>query len=57
MLLSQLDGFVRFRTSTTEAFFSPLTDRPADAPPTPHVMGGLPKVVGTALTIGIPLAL
>ena len=56
-LLSQLDGFVRFRTATTEAFFSPLTAQPADSRPTPHVTGGLPKVVGTALTIGIPLAL
>lgn len=56
-LISQLEGFARFRTATTEAFFSSLIPQPAPSPPTPHVTGGLPKVVGTALTIGIPLAL
>ena len=52
-LVGDLDGFVRFRTSTTEAFFSSRMG----TPPIPHVAGNLPKAIGTALTIGIPLAL
>ena len=49
-----LDGFVRVRTSTTEAFFSPLSHAPG-IQPAPHVAGNLPRATGTALTIAVPL--
>lgn len=51
-----LDGFLRIRTSTTEAFFSSLTPE-SNCHPLPHVAGGLPKATGTALTISVPLEL
>lgn len=54
--IDSLGGFLRIRTSTVEAFFSP---RPhafrSDLAPT--VAGDLPAATGTALTIAIPLAL
>ena len=53
----ELEGFVRFRTSTTEAFFSSNMTPMSDTQLIPHVAGKLPKATGTALTIGIPLAL
>ena len=51
-----LNGFIRFRTSTAEAFFAGGTTSP-NSPALPHIAGDLPNVVGTVLTIGIPLAL
>ena len=54
--VATLDGFIRLRTSTTEAFFSRA--RVAQGSPTlPHVAGNLPDAIGTVITIGIPLAL
>ena len=50
-------GFVRVRTSTTEAFFSSNMTELRDKELVPNVAGNLPMVTGTALTIGIPLAL
>lgn len=52
--IKNLDGFVRVRTSTTEAFF-PAHSQSSDEQLIPHVAGDLPKAVGTALTIAIPL--
>ena len=56
LLVRELFGFVRFRTSTTEAFFSAFT-RPEDGSLArlPHIVGGLPATTGTVLTIGVPL--
>ena len=54
--VSALDGFLRVRTSTTEAFFSSLPDT-RGSQPTPHVVGNLVNATGTALTIAIPLEL
>ena len=54
-LVWHLDGFVRIRTSTAEAFYSALTpDQGSER--TPHIVGDLPQTTGTALTIGVPLA-
>lgn len=50
----ELNGFLRVRTSTTESFYSSLTHR-AGKHYIPHVVGELPRVVGTAITIAIPL--
>ena len=52
----ELDGFLRVRTSTTEAFFSSLSDT-RGSQPAPHVVGNLVKATGTALTIAVPLEL
>ena len=52
--MSALGGFVRVRTATTEAFFSPLSHAPG-LQLAPHVAGNLPKATGTALTIAVPL--
>ena len=49
-----LGGFVRVRTSTTEAFFSPLSNA-SSTQGSLHVAGNLPRATGTALTIAIPL--
>lgn len=54
--VSDLNGFVRFRTSTGEAFFAGATASP-DSTTLPHIAGDLPNAVGTVLTIGIPLSL
>lgn len=54
--VSALDGFLRVRTSTTEAFFSSLSDT-RGSQPAPHVVGNLVKATGTALTIAVPLEL
>ena len=51
--VNSLKGYLRIRTSTTEAFFSPCS--PSESPMVPHVAGGLPDITGTALTIVIPL--
>ena len=48
-----LGGYLRIRTSTTEAFFS--SRFPLESPLVPHVVGSLPNITGTALTIVIPL--
>ena len=53
-LVRKLDGFLRVRTSTTEAFFSSLSDT-RGSQPAPHVVGNLVKATGTALTIAVPL--
>ncbi|MDE0420766.1 MAG: hypothetical protein OXK76_07750 [Gammaproteobacteria bacterium] len=52
--LRTLGGFLRIRTSTTEAFFSPFSQASGQSP-APHVAGDLPKAVGTALTMAVPL--
>lgn len=49
-----LDGFLRIRTSSTEAFFSRLT-RSSEPMSIPHVAGNLPEATGTALTVAVPL--
>ena len=51
-----LEGFVRIRTSTTEAVYSGAPTQ-GNTSPVPHVAGDLPNAVGTILTIAIPLAL
>lgn len=56
-IVHQLNGFVRFRTSSTEAFFSSSSPASPDSRPAPNIVGSLPKVTGTALTIGVPLAM
>lgn len=53
--VNSLDGFIRVRTSTTEAFFSSSTTSRTNL--IPHVACGLPEVCGTTLTIAIPLGL
>ncbi len=55
--IDKLGGFIRIRTSTTEAFFSSHSHTPSDNQLVPHVVGELPKAIGTALTIAIPLEL
>ena len=52
--VSALDGFFRVRTSTTEAFFSSLSDTRGSQPAL-HVVGNLARATGTALTIAVPL--
>ena len=52
--VDSLDGFMRIRTSTTEAFFSRMV-RTRGSNHMPHVVGNLPKAIGTALTIALPL--
>ena len=52
--LRALGGFLRIRTSSTEAFFSPLL-HVSGTSPTPHVAGDLPEATGTALTMAVPL--
>ena len=52
--VNKLKGFLRLRTSSTEAFYSPLCHSQTCAN-TPSVVGNLPEVTGTALTIAIPL--
>ena len=54
--VDSLNGFLRIRTSTTEAFFSSRS-KPSESPPVPNVAEDLPKATGTALTIAVPLAL
>ena len=49
-----LGGFVRVRTSTTEAFFSSLSDA-SGTQPSLDIAGNLPKATGTVLTIAVPL--
>ena len=51
----ELDGFLRVRTSTTEAFFSSLSNT-RSSQLAPHVVGNLAKATGTALTIAVPLS-
>lgn len=53
-LVRKLDGFLRVRTSTTEAFFSSLSDT-LNSQPAPNIVGNLAKATGTALTIAVPL--
>ena len=55
-LVRKLDGFLRVRTSTTEAFFSSLPDT-RRLQPAPHVVGNLVKATGTAVTMAVPLEL
>ncbi len=54
--VSELDGFIRVRTSTTEAFFSSQTKK-SNCQLVPHVVGNLPKATGTVITIALPLRL
>lgn len=51
--VNSLGGFIRVRTSTTEAFFS--SSEETDASLAPHVVADLPEVCGTTFTIAIPL--
>lgn len=50
-----LDGFLRVRTNTVEAFYAPMDGLLPDAAPERYVHGGLPSVEGTLLTIALPL--
>ena len=52
--LRALGGFLRVRTSSTEAFFSPLS-RSSGPSLAPHVVGELPEAVGTVITMAVPL--
>ena len=54
--VDSLGGFLRIRTSTTEAFFSSRF-QPSESPPIPNVAKDLPNATGTVLTIAVPLAL
>ena len=54
--VGELGGFVRVRTSTTEAFFS-SPSRTQGKQPVPYVVGDLPKTTGTVLTVAVPLEL
>ena len=51
-----LGGFVRVRTSTAEAFYAATSGFSPDMNPEDYVDGGLSRVEGTLLTIGIPIA-
>lgn len=51
----QLEGFMRLRTSTTEAFFAGGDGFLPTMEPTDFIQGGLAEVKGTLLVIGIPL--
>ena len=53
--VNSLGGFIRFRTSTTEAVYTSSTANASH--PVPHVASDLPEVRGTALTIVIPLGI
>ncbi len=52
--LGSLGGFLRIRTSSAEAFFSPLSGA-SGSDPTPHVADGLAQVTGTVVTMAVPL--
>ena len=52
--IGALGGFLRIRTSSTEAFFS-SPSHISDNNPAPHVAGDLPEATGTALTMAVPL--
>ncbi len=52
--VNELDGFLRIRTSSTEVAFTSRL-RALDTNMAPHVVGGLPEVIGTALTMAVPL--
>jgi hypothetical protein len=54
-LISDTGGFIRIRTSTAEAFYCAGPEFPPDVDPDSFVYGGLPRVEGTVVTIGIPL--
>lgn len=54
--VDSLNGFLRIRTSTTEAFFSSRSQS-SESSPIPNVTEDLPKASGTVLTIAVPLAL
>lgn len=53
--IKKLNGFLRVRTSTTEAFYSSLSYDTRDLQKVPHVVGNLAEATGTAMTIAIPL--
>ena len=50
-----LGGFIRIRTSTAEAFYGASKDFSPDMPPAEYVHGGLSKVEGTLITLGVPV--
>lgn len=51
----KLGGFVRFRTSTAEAFFASSEDFSPDMAPSDFVSGNMPHAEGTLITVGIPV--
>tara|TARA_B110001469_G_scaffold125613_1_gene141398 strand:- start:3304 stop:4488 length:1185 start_codon:yes stop_codon:yes gene_type:complete len=51
----KLGGFVRFRTSTAEAFFAASEDFSPDMAPSDFVSGNMPHAEGTLITVGIPV--
>jgi len=55
--VGELDGYVRVRTSTTEAFYSRFTNEDGGTRPMPDVAGNLPRVAGTVFTVAVPLEL
>ncbi|WP_397380785.1 ATP-binding protein [Prosthecobacter sp.] len=52
-LVNELEGFLRVRTSSAEAFYT--AGMKPDMDPEDFVAGNLPKVEGTVVTIGIPI--
>jgi len=50
-----LEGFMRVRTSTTEAFFAGSTDYTPTMEPEDFIQGDLAEVQGTSIIFGIPL--
>lgn len=50
-----LDGFLRVRTNTVEAFYAPVDGLQPDCPPEKYVHDGLPPVEGTLLTVVLPV--
>ncbi len=51
----ELDGFLRVRTNTVEAFYAPVDGLHPDCPPQLYVHGGLSAVEGTLLTVALPV--
>ena len=50
-----LDGFMRVRTSTTEAFFAGSPNYSPTMEPKDFIQGNLAKVKGTSIIFGVPL--
>ncbi len=50
-----LDGFLRVRTNTVEAFYAPVDGLRPDSSPEMYVHGGLSPVEGTLLTVVLPV--
>lgn len=53
--VSDLRGFLRVRTSGSEAFYAKVYGITPDSDPSDFVHGNLPHVEGTVITVGIPV--